>query len=1133
MTTLNHYQGTHEILRKLEAVHARRWTLRVGAGIMAVATVVLGCVLVAAVAAGYWRQGPPAALRWALLLGALAAIVASAAWFLARAILWRQTPAQVARSIEQQIPALKNDLINSVLLAGDRDQASPELVQQAIYESVRSVRQVDLTEGISLAAIQKWGISLGATILIVAIFAAAQPTPFGRGMKEIISPSRSLRGAGENGYRAVGKVEFLSVHPGNKAVFPGDPVNVAVEIHNAALEHIAQDAAALPHQQVQAALAEHVERMDARVLVRGRGEPVPMKAASTDGRAGRATFTCQLAARAKESLEYAVEIGGQRNPQDAGKFFALHVVKISQIDIGLDCPAYTKVPPREITRAGEDDRSFEAPVGTSVRICARLSAGVTEAGPAAAALRFDGRPSLAMTPDGAAAFWASWVIDRSVQYQLQVRDSTGRVRLTAPVDDQNYRIKAIPDEPPTIKFVAPNRDVSAAPGQTVPTQIGVSDDYGLTDVTFYAGREGRQADAVRQFEMKSARKGRLDYEYRIPPDCEEGSVIVYYAEATDNRQLADIGGPQTFPSAKFKIFVQNAAALEREKSQRHEELRQKLLAILRLQEAARVQTEICRTKHPTVQQVAAGGKEILTGQEQIKESLQGLAFRFPFDADMVTVQQALAMLARDDAQLAIDQAKALASVSDIARREGACRPLAATQDRIIDSLRTLLAILPSLAAEGKRPSVPGEDLPAQAKEKLAALKKELEKFISAQRKIIESSERLAKTPVDNFTPDDEKLLKALQDVQDAWDKFLNEALTDFSKLPQQDFSNPAMLKELVSVRSDVTMAKDALQQKAVEIATAFEDNGIENAKSLTANIEKWLPDTPDRTKWSMEPPAGGQENIEQAELPKELEDLVGDLLEQEEDLFKQADDVTSQYAMSGDKGIGWDAADGPISNMNAQGVTGNQLPNTSEMGGRSGEGRSGKSSGEFVEDKAVGKGGRRTPARLTPEPFQKGQVDDKSTEPPGGATGGGKVSGAGAEGLEGPVPPKLAEELKRLAGTQATIVNKAERIRAKFQVNDYANFKLFQAITLMSRVKGDLASYRYRNVLRAREETLSAIRQTQLVLGGKVDVTADKSQTMPKYVRDDIADAMKGELPEKFRKALEQYYRRLSEQAGQ
>ena len=75
-------------------------------------------------------------------------------------------------------------------------------------------------------------------------------------------------------------------------------------------------------------------------------------------------------------------------------------------------------------------------------------------------------------------------------------------------------------------------------------------------------------------------------------------------------------------------------------------------------------------------------------------------------------------------------------------------------------------------------------------------------------------------------------------------------------------------------------------------------------------------------------------------------------------------------------------------NCCSAGVTGNVLPNNNEMGGRSGEGRSGRSQGEFVGDNAVGKGGRNTPTRLDPTPFQQGQVNDTSKDPVGGATGG-------------------------------------------------------------------------------------------------------------------------------------------------
>ena len=339
-----------------------------------------------------------------------------------------------------------------------------------------------------------------------------------------------------------------------------------------------------------------------------------------------------------------------------------------------------------------------------------------------------------------------------------------------------------------------------------------------------------------------------------------------------------------------------------------------------------------------------------------------------------------------------------------------------------------------------------------------------------------------------------------------------------------------MLKELLSVKCDVTMAKDALSKKAAEIAVAAAGSAKTKSEKEMDNLEKWLPDEPDRAKWSMEAPAGGQENIEMPDLPDELEDLVGDLLEEEEDLFEEMADVSAKATDSGEKGLGWDALDGPISSMAAKGVTGNQLPNPSEISGRSGEGRQGKSTGEFVEDKAVGKGGRRTPTRLTPEPFSKGEVDDKGSEAEGGSTGGGKISGSGAEGLEGPVPPEIKKEMKRLSGKQASLINKAEQIRAQFKVTDHSNLRLFQAITLMNRVKDDLDKFRYRNALRARKEVVGALQDTAMLLTGDVDVQSDASASMPKYIRDDIADAMTGTLPEEFREVLKQYYHRLNQE---
>ena len=283
--------------------------------------------------------------------------------------------------------------------------------------------------------------------------------------------------------------------------------------------------------------------------------------------------------------------------------------------------------------------------------------------------------------------------------------------------------------------------------------------------------------------------------------------------------------------------------------------------------------------------------------------------------------------------------------------------------------------------------------------------------------------------------------------------------TDLSKLPEQDFANPSLLKELVEVQTELKMAKDALTKKTADIAVPLEQLGAEMAKEMTTNIEKWLPDTPDRENWSQEEPlTDDMKEAPMAELPKEMEDIVGKLMEDEEDLFNEMEDASSSWADSLDKGAGWDAMDGPISNNSARGVTGNRLPNTSEIAGRSGEGRQGKSSGEFVGDTAVGKGGRKTPSRLTPDPYVKGQIKDYSKDPVGGATGGGKESGSGGEGLQGPGSQPPRRDLGRLATKQAQLRNKAEGVDLKFQVLKYHHTDLKKMIDVMAAVEADLKS---------------------------------------------------------------------------
>ena len=503
------------------------------------------------------------------------------------------------------------------------------------------------------------------------------------------------------------------------------------------------------------------------------------------------------------------------------------------------------------------------------------------------------------------------------------------------------------------------------------------------------------------------------------------------------------------------------------------------------------------------------------------------------DAMEKRIRAALYVISSDHLVGAIEMLEKLSRTRSPAEVKQMADQVLAAQDYTIKVIQRILGIIDSLENKAKTEHDPGqgEDLPDDLNDKMDKLNEKLKEFIEEQKKVIEGSKDLAKMPVDDFSPEDEQKLKQLEATEEKWSKFLKEAHTDLSKVPEQDFSNPAMLKELIEIYSEVKMAKDALSKKAVEIAVPAEEAGAELAKSLQTNIEKWLPDTPDRQKWQMEEPLQDFQ-VPMAELPKELEDLVGDLMEEEEDLMNDIEDASSAWADSLDKGAGWDAMDGPISNMSAKGVTGNRLPNKSEIGGRSGEGRTGKSSGEFVEQVATGKGGRRTPTRLTPDPFEKGVVDDRSKDPPGGATGGGKISGGGAEGLEGPVPPETEQQMKALAGRQAELRQQAEKIQLGLKVMNYPTEELSKTIRLMKSMERGLQSGRYRNVLRRKGVMLRNLKDTQMFLKGETRVHRDRSLGLPTRIQDQIVDAMGDVTPKGFEDLLKGYYQALSKTEG-
>jgi len=451
-------------------------------------------------------------------------------------------------------------------------------------------------------------------------------------------------------------------------------------------------------------------------------------------------------------------------------------------------------------------------------------------------------------------------------------------------------------------------------------------------------------------------------------------------------------------------------------------------------------------------------------------------------------------------------------------------------------LNTLLALLGQIA-EGRKEQPPVEKALKNEKNPplvtadnlLHNMQDDLQQFAREQEKILERSKTLMDKRPEDLTKEEEKILGDLAREESNWSKFMEEKLTDFAKLPQQDFADGALAKELNAVFQEIDKAAQELYAKKVEMAVPQEQSGLENAKEFVQNLERWLSNKPDFQKWMMEEPPTPAD-IALAELPAELEDITGELLDKEEEMKDDVEDVTSSWLDSMDKGVGWDAMDGPISDMSAKGITGNLLPNQMEISGRSGEGRTGRSTGQMVQDSAVGKGGRETPTRLTPTPFEPGSVKDSDKSSHGGATGGGKLSGFDGAGLRGPASPPSNQNAPRLADQQAKIRQQAEALALKLRQYKLPTGDLEASVQAMKRVETSLQQRDGLGVRRAFSRAVDALQEARHTVKAESGLMRERTK-LPAWMRDEITTGWQEGVPRGYEEMVSEYFKALAEGA--
>ena len=1027
-----------------------------------------------------------------------------------------------ARRVESEFPELGSNLINIVQLAGVADGDESAFCEAAVSQSASKVGHIHFDRAaLRQSRLRRFVLRMNmprdfieSAFILAAVIAAVIVCQtifpnWGSAANRLLSPWKFVPSIGE-----VGSIE---VTPGDTDVLIGDGLDITAQIANPdgkpykAVLYVTQESAA---------------------------DIVPSEADidMSPGEDNR-TFKTTLSSIARP-ISYRLEIGDSQTG-----LFHVGVRKkptVEEVAITYHYPEYLGWPDKTTTGRQAD---LQAPQYTLAELKIRPSTPIADGYVEQSGRRLAAR----VEDDGNTLAVNELAMIENGTFKIRLQNDAGH----SDPDPRVNRVRVLPDRPPTAQLLKPGRQITAAPGDTIDIILRGVDDHGLGAAKLQtrikkAETEGDES-AVNEPIVTQKHWNGLDGSKTVTLEHSlklnegqpaPGSVLLVRAVAVDRRDI-DISRwgirlrPQEAAGPWHSIRIIGREEKTADDLRKLRDLRAAVYNILEKQIRTRVAASQI-SKHNCPKDALRLSEDVRSKQINIQKTTFDLAGSITQtdQKDRLNIKKVLGRLSMGEMVEAVRHCDSLQNVKPPDGFTPTVASLTKTQDEIIDGLRNLLGTVRRAEAEmpNEMKKRYGGDLPDDVEKKLEQMRDRLAEFLKQQKKIIEATENLAKTPVDDFTEEEKQLLEKLAAAEDDWSRFLKDLHSDMSKLPEQDFSNPSMLKELVEIQTEIKMAEDALTKKTLDIAVPLEQLGYEMAEEIKTNMEKWLPDSPDRERWSQEESlTDDDKEAPMAELPGELEDLIGELMEEEDDLFDEMEDISSSAADSLDKGAGWDALDGPISNMSAKGVTGNRLPNTSEMGGRAGEGRSGKSSGEFVGDEAVGKGGRKTPSRLAADPYEKGQIKDHSRDPVGGATGGGKESGQGGEGLEGPQSRSPGHRnMQRLAERQAALRNWAESIDLKFKILNFHHTDLDKLIGVMAQVERDLKAGRYKNALRQRKAIARGLGGLKQYVRGEFHVRQDTTANLPADIQKEILGAADDPAPAGWEQVNRNYFRRLS-----
>jgi hypothetical protein len=1010
-----------------------------------------------------------------------------------------------AALVEHKHPELHNQLINALQLGRGNVDGSPAIVEAIVSDAARATGKLEMHDCLDWQPVKRSLLWTGAAVAAIVAYAILLTPQFTNGLGRVLLPVASIKA-----YTST-IINEGSITPANGGRYPeGASVEISVRVGGDKLP----DTATI-----------------FRRVAGGTWHPTPMELTPLDSadqknKNKKSTAFRFVAADIDSDFQFYIAAGDDRSESRS-----IEIVKRPRIDtlsITITYPAYTGLDAQEIADAAGDITVLP---GTIVNLAVTstkaldLASMQSENGDV---LEFSARPG-GTTWHGKFLVWSeaaneaaappdtNYRIIAPSRYKLRLLDTDGYENLE-PVWQP---ITLITDRAPTVSIISPGRDQQVTADTSLTVVVEARDDYSVGDMQIgYRVNNNTKAFQLAQFPPVAGIEKRQVNEYEwdlAATGINAGDVVQYWAMVADRNIVT---GPGYAESRRFSIFVVTPAQEIAELEIKFDDYAEVLEQLIRLQRENRAQT--------------ASGVEFETlveRQVKIRTNTAVLAGAMREGTlPVATMIDALEDLHTGLMAQAVHQLEIASDIVDAARAGTLRDDSLPVQAEIIEELEELLRRLQrNKEARRSLRRIRKTDKAAhkEVTNVLAKIVSGLDRRMQDETELASKLEKMPKKPVDEFNEEDLNDIDLFEDFNSKWRKWKKGTIDELAKLPTGFVDDFGLRTDINTVFEEV----EAKERKAggKHFFPIEEIASNTTSTNMQEDLEIWLLDEPDYFGNVLEEPLGDKRmNYEEIPLPDTLRDLIGELLQEEEEFDEEADDETTAWGDNLEQ-AGWNVMDGPQSNFSAKGVTGNDLPNKNELGGRSGDGRQGKSSGQMVGEIARGLEGRDTEARLGNDRYEEGKLEEEGRLDPKGSTGGGKKAGSGNRGLQGGTPPDFLKDMERLSAKQAGMREKAERIVKELDTSSLTGRRLKYAINLMQSVEKDFRDLKYDDAARKRKIAINHLRAAAGDLDETVALSLHRARELPVAMREELLQSSDEGYPEGYESLLQKYFRTLAE----